>query len=289
MERSTEFKPSQTDWFFFFQSKMLVNKKPKLSMSILCDWVKILSKNGHKVVILVSKFSVVGLPPYGRVLGHMLHSRSNHSSPDWLANQSCFSKWSQVGTRRRKRAPSTLDMFAENVWGEKWSVNSHQGSSNNWLRVVPRTQFGSFARGATVTAFTRRSGVHTRIIDGGSGYLCEMEPVAHFGLGNRRRQKWKTRLLRSEWRWVDFVCLFLNPCGSQEATRWRCWRCPGPTAASSPGPFVLARWTRWWRCSIPQGQSWHRWPMTPRYLANRLSKQSSFHRTLCSWTWTTWR
>ncbi|CDQ99905.1 unnamed protein product [Oncorhynchus mykiss] len=22
-----------------------------------------------------------------------------------------------------------------------------------------------------------------RIIDGGSGYLCEMEPVAHFGLG----------------------------------------------------------------------------------------------------------
>lgn len=23
-----------------------------------------------------------------------------------------------------------------------------------------------------------------RIIDGGSGYLCEMEPVAHFGLGD---------------------------------------------------------------------------------------------------------
>lgn len=31
--------------------------------------------------------------------------------------------------------------------------------------------------------FTRRSGAHLRIIDGGSGYLCEMEPVAHFGLG----------------------------------------------------------------------------------------------------------
>uniref|UniRef100_A0A8B9SMQ1 Cartilage acidic protein 1 n=1 Tax=Anas platyrhynchos TaxID=8839 RepID=A0A8B9SMQ1_ANAPL len=30
---------------------------------------------------------------------------------------------------------------------------------------------------------TRRSGAHLRIIDGGSGYLCEMEPVAHFGLG----------------------------------------------------------------------------------------------------------
>ncbi|KAM3624311.1 uncharacterized protein V6R79_022022 [Siganus canaliculatus] len=58
-----------------------------------------------------------------------------------------------------------------------------QGSSNNWLRVVPRTQFGSFARGAKVTAFTSQSGALTRIIDGGSGYLCEMEPVAHFGLG----------------------------------------------------------------------------------------------------------
>ncbi|TNN69474.1 Cartilage acidic protein 1 [Liparis tanakae] len=33
-----------------------------------------------------------------------------------------------------------------------------------------------------VTAFTGQSGAHTRIIDGGSGYLCEMEPVAHFGL-----------------------------------------------------------------------------------------------------------
>lgn len=34
--------------------------------------------------------------------------------------------------------------------------------------------------------FTRRSGAHMRIIDGGSGYLCEMEPVAHFGLGKPR-------------------------------------------------------------------------------------------------------
>ncbi|XP_066549433.1 cartilage acidic protein 1 isoform X2 [Amia ocellicauda] len=57
------------------------------------------------------------------------------------------------------------------------------GSNNNWLRVIPRTQFGAFARGAKVVAYTRRSGPHTRIIDGGSGYLCEMEPVAHFGVG----------------------------------------------------------------------------------------------------------
>ncbi|CAG06061.1 unnamed protein product, partial [Tetraodon nigroviridis] len=61
-------------------------------------------------------------------------------------------------------------------------VPSCQGAANNWLRVIPRTQFGSFARGAKVTAFTSQSGAHTRIIDGGSRYLCEMEPVAHFGL-----------------------------------------------------------------------------------------------------------
>ncbi|KAM4584965.1 cartilage acidic protein 1a [Odontesthes bonariensis] len=59
-----------------------------------------------------------------------------------------------------------------------------QGLSNSWLRVIPRTRFGAFARGAKVTAFTGQSGALTRIIDGGSGYLCEMEPVAHFGLGS---------------------------------------------------------------------------------------------------------
>lgn len=60
----------------------------------------------------------------------------------------------------------------------------NQGSTNKWLRVVPRTRFGAYARGAKVVMYTKQSGTHTRIIDGGSGYLCEMEPVAHFGLGN---------------------------------------------------------------------------------------------------------
>ncbi|TNN75269.1 Cartilage acidic protein 1 [Liparis tanakae] len=59
----------------------------------------------------------------------------------------------------------------------------NQGTTNAWLRVIPRTKFGAFARGAKVVLYTKKSGPHTRIIDGGSGYLCEMEPVAHFGLG----------------------------------------------------------------------------------------------------------
>ncbi|NXP41316.1 CRAC1 protein, partial [Leiothrix lutea] len=76
--------------------------------------------------------------------------------------------------------PSLLSLPAQSLC----SLLPFQGTSNNWLRVIPRTRFGAFARGAKVVLFTRRSGAHLRIIDGGSGYLCEMEPVAHFGLGH---------------------------------------------------------------------------------------------------------
>lgn len=69
------------------------------------------------------------------------------------------------------------------LWCPWLLLPSLQGFSNNWLRVVPRTRFGAFARGAKVVLYTKKSGAHLRIIDGGSGYLCEMEPVAHFGLG----------------------------------------------------------------------------------------------------------
>lgn len=53
---------------------------------------------------------------------------------------------------------------------------------NAWIRVRPRTRFGAPARGAKVvlSAAGRRQ---IRVVDGGSGYLCQMEPVAHFGLG----------------------------------------------------------------------------------------------------------
>ncbi|WP_164929676.1 CRTAC1 family protein [Gloeobacter violaceus] len=55
-------------------------------------------------------------------------------------------------------------------------------NANFWLRVLPLTRQGAPARGAVVTleAAGRRQ---RRLIDGGSGYLCQMEPVAHFGLG----------------------------------------------------------------------------------------------------------
>lgn len=56
-------------------------------------------------------------------------------------------------------------------------------TENNYLRVMPLTQHGAPARGALVT-LTSDNRIQRRVIDAGSGYLCQMEPVAHFGLGS---------------------------------------------------------------------------------------------------------
>ncbi|MEX2444818.1 MAG: CRTAC1 family protein [Alkalispirochaeta sp.] len=63
--------------------------------------------------------------------------------------------------------------------------SSPAASRGNYLRVAPLTDFGAPARGAIVHLY---AGDHrqVRAVDGGSGYLCQMEPVAHFGLGGRR-------------------------------------------------------------------------------------------------------
>jgi hypothetical protein len=55
-------------------------------------------------------------------------------------------------------------------------------NTNAWLRVRPLTRFGAPARGAVVR-LTAGGRTQVWVIDGGSGYLCQMEPVAHFGLG----------------------------------------------------------------------------------------------------------
>jgi hypothetical protein len=58
-------------------------------------------------------------------------------------------------------------------------------AGNGWLRVFPLTRFGAPARGAVVRA-EAAGRTRVKVIDGGSGYLCQMEPVAHFGLGDVR-------------------------------------------------------------------------------------------------------
>ena len=60
--------------------------------------------------------------------------------------------------------------------------HSAEGVENDYLRVLPLTRAGAPARGALVV-LTTPARVQRRVIDAGSGYLCQMEPVAHFGLG----------------------------------------------------------------------------------------------------------
>ena len=53
--------------------------------------------------------------------------------------------------------------------------------NTNYVRIKPLNTFGAPARGATVTLHTNLRN-HAKTIDAGSGYLCQMEPVAHYGL-----------------------------------------------------------------------------------------------------------
>ncbi|MCA9790645.1 MAG: ASPIC/UnbV domain-containing protein, partial [Candidatus Eremiobacteraeota bacterium] len=72
-----------------------------------------------------------------------------------------------------------------------------------YLRVMPLTPAGAPARGAQVVIRTGQR-EQVRIIDGGSGYLCQMEPVAHFGLGSL------TEVDEVEVRWPDGAEVKLN-------------------------------------------------------------------------------
>jgi hypothetical protein len=62
------------------------------------------------------------------------------------------------------------------------SLYASPENDNAWLRVLPLTDRGAPARGASVTLVGEER-TQKRVIDAGSGYLCQMEPVAHFGLG----------------------------------------------------------------------------------------------------------
>jgi hypothetical protein len=74
----------------------------------------------------------------------------------------------------------------------------------HWLRVQPLTRYGAPARGAIVRLIgTQRTQI--RAICAGSGYLCQMEPVAHFGLGPEPDSD-----LRIEVTWPDGTRMLLD-------------------------------------------------------------------------------
>ncbi len=85
------------------------------------------------------------------------------------------------------------------------SLYGSVSNGNHWLRVAVLTAQGAPARGAVVRMQCEGRG-QMRVIDCGSGYLCQMEPVAHFGLGAAGIVDWV------ELRWLDGVTRrILNP------------------------------------------------------------------------------
>jgi hypothetical protein len=79
-----------------------------------------------------------------------------------------------------------LDIFVSTGEVRKQKNFLFLGIPNNnfWLRIQPLTPNGFPALGAKVRIFCRNQRNQTKFICSGSGYLCQMEPVAHFGFGS---------------------------------------------------------------------------------------------------------
>jgi hypothetical protein len=71
------------------------------------------------------------------------------------------------------------------------------------LRIKPINKFGAPARGATVTLLTNQRR-HSKTIDAGSGYLCQMEPVAHYGIRKNEKN------FKVEVKWTDGTNNLIN-------------------------------------------------------------------------------
>ncbi len=60
------------------------------------------------------------------------------------------------------------------------------GPNRKYLRIKPLNRYGAPARGATVTLISNLR-KHSKTIDAGSGYLCQMEPIAHYGIREKEK------------------------------------------------------------------------------------------------------
>ena len=67
---------------------------------------------------------------------------------------------------------------------------------HKYLRIRPLNKYGAPARGATVTLISNLR-KHSKTIDSGSGYLCQMEPVAHYGIRKNEKN------IKIEVRWTN--------------------------------------------------------------------------------------
>ena len=81
-------------------------------------------------------------------------------------------------------ADGILELLISNGESMKQPLNLFKAKiSNNtsYLRIRPINKFNAPARGATVILKSNLR-THAKTIDAGSGYLCQMEPVAHYGI-----------------------------------------------------------------------------------------------------------
>jgi len=77
----------------------------------------------------------------------------------------------------------TLELLVSHGELEPQALSLYKSvNDNNWIRIMPLTQYGAPARGSLVRLRTKDQ-VKIKHIDAGSSYLGQMEPVAHFGLG----------------------------------------------------------------------------------------------------------
>ena len=75
--------------------------------------------------------------------------------------------------------------------------------NSKYLRIKPINKFGAPARGATVTLMSNQR-KHSKTIDAGSGYLCQMEPVAHYGIRKNEKD------FRVEVKWTNGKKVFID-------------------------------------------------------------------------------
>ena len=77
-----------------------------------------------------------------------------------------------------------LELLISNGENSKQPLNLFKANIKenfSYLRIKPVTKYNAPARGSTVTLKSNLR-THAKTIDAGSGYLCQMEPVAHFGI-----------------------------------------------------------------------------------------------------------
>ena len=94
-----------------------------------------------------------------------------------------------------------MDQWNKKIIQCNWvkSNNYHKAKvdkQRKYLRIKPINKFGAPARGATVTLITNQR-KHAKTIDAGSGYLCQMEPVAHYGIRKDEKD------FKVEVKWTD--------------------------------------------------------------------------------------